>query len=195
MDELIRLLGVAIDSLRAIFVVVLLVSAVGAAVAWAERTRRVNAFGGEARFARRVMDPLIAPVEKTGARFGVTHANAPWWWLIALLVGGALAIGLLGFLRSELAAIYYASRNGPRGVIRFLVGTAFSILQVSIIVRVVMTWVGGQYSKLGRIVWLLTEWLMAPIRRVLPTFRGIDFSPIVAWFAIGLVQALVMGAF
>lgn len=194
MDEIIRLLGVAIDVLRTVFTVVLIVCAVGAAAAWAERTRRVNAFGPVAKFARRVMDPLIRPLAPRVAQLGGSHVSAPWWWLFAVLVGGALLIGTLGFVRGELAAAYYATAAGPRGVLRFIVGWAFTLLQLAVLIRVVMSWIGGTYTKFGRFIFAMTEWLLAPLRRVLPTIGMVDISPIVAWFALGLLQSLVMRA-
>ncbi len=192
MDELLRLFGVLIDGLRLVFTFVLAAAALGAAAAFAERARYVNAFGSVARFARRVMDPLITPVERRAVRFGGTHSSAPLWWFLALLVGGALILGVLGFVRQEIAGIYYASRGGPRGLLRLAVSWTFTVLQLAIIARVVMSWVGGTYSRFGRLAVGMTEWLIGPLRRVLPTFGAIDISPLVAWFGLALVQALVM---
>lgn len=194
MDEVIRLLGVTMDILRSVFSVVLGICAVGAAIAWAERTRRVNAFGPLARFARNVMDPLIRPLGPRVAQLGGSTASAPWWWLLAVLVAGALLIGVIGFVRGELAGIYYASRGGPRGMLRFVVGWAFTLLQLAVLVRVVMSWVGGTYTKFGRLIFAMTEWMLAPLRRVLPVIGSVDISPIVAWFALGFLQSLVMRA-
>lgn len=194
MDELIRLLGVVIDVLRSLFTVILIVCAAGAAAAWAERTRRVNAFGPVAKFARNVMDPLIRPLGPRVAQLGGSNASAPWWWLLAVLVFGALLIGIVGFVRAELAGIYYASRGGARGMLRFVVGWAFTLLQLAVLARVVMSWVGGTYTKFGRLIFAMTEWMLAPLRRVLPVIGSVDISPIVAWFALGFLQSLVMRA-
>lgn len=194
MEEVIRLLGVAIDTLRTVFSVVLIVCAVGATLAWAERSRRLNAFGGVARFVRAMMDPLIKPLEGRVVRMGGSHVSAPWWWLIAVLIGGALFIGVLGFVRGELATVYFASQGGARGMLRLVVAYAFTVLQLAVLVRVVISWVGGHYSWIGRVSHAMTEWFLGPLRRVLPVMGSIDISPIVAWFAIGLVQGLVLKA-
>lgn len=194
MDELIRVLGVVIDALRAAFSVLLVICAAGAAAAWAERTRRVNAFGPVAKFARRVMDPLIRPIAPRVAQLGGSHASAPWWWLFAVLVIGALSIGVIGFVRNELAGVYYATQAGPRGMLRFVVGWAFTLLQLAVFIRVVMSWVGGIYTKFGRLIFVMTEWMLAPLRRVLPVIGSVDISPIVAWFALGILSSLVMRA-
>jgi YggT family protein len=194
MDETIRLLGVAMDAVRTLFSVVLVAGAAGAAAAWAERTRRVDAFGGVARFARQVMDPLIAPFEGRIVQIGGSRTSAPWWWLFAILVAGALLIGVLAFVRGELAGIYYASRGGVRGLLRFAIGWGFTVLQLAVLARVILSWVGGTYTKFGRLVWWLTEWMLEPLRRVLPTIGMVDISPLVAWFALGFLQGLVLRA-
>ena len=64
---------------------------------------------------------------------------------------------------------------------------------------VLMSWArptpGSPVASVQRVLWQLTEPVLAPIRRVLPGMRvgggSIDFSPIVAFFAIVLLQGIV----
>ncbi|WP_233120079.1 YggT family protein [Rappaport israeli] len=35
------------------------------------------------------------------------------------------------------------------------------------------------------------EWLLAPIRRLIPSFGGLDFSPIAALFLLNLIRRLL----
>ncbi len=75
-------------------------------------------------------------------------------------------------------------------VINFLF-TAYNFI---IFIRVVMSWVRvDPYNPLVRIVYQLTEPVLAPLRRVIPPAAGLDFSPIVAFFLIELLRRLVMG--
>ena len=39
---------------------------------------------------------------------------------------------------------------------------------------------------------LLTDWIIEPIRRILPPFGMIDFSPVVAWLALSIVRSFVL---
>lgn len=194
MPELIRALNVSIEWLRSGFSIALLVAAGFATLAWAARTRRLNPFGAPSRFSRQVIEPMIAPVERRVARFGGSHTSAPWWALLAFLVLGALLLGVLGFLRDVLVSTYYASSQGPRGIIRLVVSAVFAVLQLALIVRVVISWVGGSYSRIGRLAHSLTEWFLAPLRRVLPSIGMIDISPLVAYFVLILVRGFVLGA-
>lgn len=194
MRQTIQALDAVILFLRNGFGLVLLVAAGLATLAWAVRTRRVQPFGTLGKIARSVCDPLIAPVERRIARFGGSQAMAPWWALLALLVLGALGVGILEFLRDALVASYYASSQGPRGLIRLVVSSGISLLQLALIVRVIISWVGGTYSMIGRIAIALTEWMLAPLRRVLPRVGMVDLSPLVAYFALMILRGLLLGA-
>lgn len=191
MGDFIVVLNGVIGWLRIGFSVVLIIAAGLATLAWAERTRRINAFGAPARFARK-LDPMIAPVERRAVRFGVTHANAPWWALLALLLVGAAFLGLLGYLRDTLVGIYSAATEGPRGILRLVVASVFMVLQLALIVRVVLSWIGGTYSRIGQLTVTLTEWFLAPLRRVLPTIGMIDLAPLVAYFALSLLRGVAL---
>lgn len=193
MPELIRGLTLGIEWLRSGFSVALLVAAGLATLAWAARTRRLNPFGAASRFSRQVIEPMIAPVERRLVRFGGSHSSAPWWALLAFLVLGALLLGVLGFLRDVLVSTYYASSQGPSGLVRLAVSAVFAILQLALIVRVVISWVGGTYSRIGRLAHTLTEWFLGPLRRVLPSVGMIDISPLVAYFALMLVRGFLLG--
>lgn len=180
--------------LRIGLALVLAVAAALALTAWLERTRRVNTFGALGRFARRVLDPALAPVDRLVARAGSRRTSAPWWGLFAVLVLGAVLIGLVDFLADLLSVAHNASSQGPRGVIRLVVSWGFGLLQLAIMVRVLTSWIGGAYSWVGRTAFTLTEWLLAPLRRLLPPMGMMDLSPIVGYFAIVLLRAAILGA-
>ncbi|HRN52700.1 MAG TPA: YggT family protein, partial [Gemmatimonadaceae bacterium] len=128
------------------------------------------------------------------ARFGQPRTRAPWWGALGVLLIGALLLGVMDFVRNTLSDIYYASSQGPRSGVLLLVGWTFAILQLAVMVRVITSWVGGQYSRVGRVAMLLTEWFLAPLRRALPRFGMVDLSPLVAWFALSLLRGIVLGA-
>jgi YggT family protein len=46
-----------------------------------------------------------------------------------------------------------------------------------------------------RLIWQLTEPVMAPIRKVVPPMGGMDFSPIVIFIGIQLIQNLLITSF
>lgn len=161
---------------------------------WAVRTRRISPFSGVARFTRRVVDPFITPMERRIVRAGGMPASAPWWTLVAAVLGGLAVLALLTFVRGTLADLHYSVAAGGRGLLVLLVSWTFTVLQLAILVRVITSWVGGAHSGIGRLATRLTEWLLRPLRQVIPALGGIDITPILAWFLLNLLQGLVIGA-
>ena len=78
------------------------------------------------------------------------------------------------------------------------VGVLFNILDWLIIGRVILSWVRPNPSnrtlrELIKFVYQVTEPILAPIRRLLPTGNiGIDFSPIVAIFALSIIRSFIV---
>lgn len=194
MADLILRLHFLQTPLRIGIAIALALAAVLALVSWLERTRRTNAFGALSRFARDVLDPLLAPVDRIVARAGGRRISTPWWGVFVVLLAGAVLLGLLDFTRDVLSFAYYASSQGPRAVLRLAVGWSFGFLQLAIMVRVVTSWIGGAYSWVGRAAFRLTEWFLRPLRRVLPPVGMMDLSPIVGYFALWLLSGIVMRA-
>ena len=74
-----------------------------------------------------------------------------------------------------------------------LVNIIFEVLTWLIIARCVLSFVRhNPHQPLIRFVYDVTEPIMDPFRRLMPSTSGIDFSPIIAVLAITLVQKLVI---
>lgn len=91
--------------------------------------------------------------------------------------------------------VLWALLGGAVGVLWILWMALFGLLRVAIgavmvllIIHAVMSWVQARSPMLG-IVERLAEPLLRPVRRVLPTLGGIDFSPLVL---IVLLQVALM---
>jgi len=67
-------------------------------------------------------------------------------------------------------------------------------LTLAIFVRVILSWIPNVRLPfgLGEFVWNVSEPILAPIRRAMPFFGGIDFSPFVALIAIQLVSSVLL---
>lgn len=190
----IQALSSVIAVLRPVIFGAAAVTALAATATWAVRTRRVGAFSAFARFTRRGIDPLFLPAEKRVTRLGGKPAQAPWWTLGAVVVGGLVLLALLEFLRQQLMLLMASTYAGPTGIMQLVISWGLMLLKVAIMARVIASWVGGnRYSRWWGWSFTLTEWFLAPLRRVLPTFGPIDLSPLVAYFALGALQWLVMG--
>ncbi len=74
-----------------------------------------------------------------------------------------------------------------------LINVLFSALNLAILARVILSWVRADpYNPLVRILYQITEPILAPFRRVIPPTAGLDFSPIVAFFVLEVLRRLLI---
>lgn len=74
-----------------------------------------------------------------------------------------------------------------------LINITFTLLNLAILARVLVSWVNpNPYHPAMQILYQITEPILAPIRRYLPSTGMIDFSPLVAIILLGLVQRLLL---
>lgn len=186
-------MGVIAQGVRALAVVALAFSSVVALTYYLVRSRRIGPFGAWPRGVRRVADPILAPIERQLSRAGRNPQDAPLWLFGFTVAGGLVLIALTDWLSGFAERARIAAGSGAGGMAAFVLNGVFTVLIAALIVRVVASWFGiGAYNKHFRPVILLTEWLVAPIRRVLPPGGMIDFSPMVAWLVLVLGRGLLL---
>jgi len=71
-----------------------------------------------------------------------------------------------------------------------------SLVELLIVARVVLSWVASPASRnpVVQLIRSATDPILLPIRSILPRTGMFDLSPMVALFAIYLLQGLVAGA-
>jgi YggT family protein len=159
---------------------------------WALREGKLAPSNPLAKIMRQAGDPFVQPMARRVARMGGNPQDAPFWLLAAVVLGGLLVITATGWLLDTVAYIEYASRNGPRVWFRLLIDLAYFLLVAALVVRVAASWLG--LSRQGRMVgaaYRLTDWIVLPIRRLLPAMGPFDLSPIVAWLFLMIVRVLL----
>jgi YggT family protein len=194
LEIVIGVFDIVLAALRPAVFVTGVLTAVASLGSWAVRTRRVPPFSPVARFIRERVDPwMVAPMEKRLLRAGGTPYAAPWWSLAAVVVGGLVLISVVGFVRNQLAILAYASQSGD--FLSLLVRWSFGILQIALFARVISSWVGGSpYSKWWRWSYVITEPILAPLRRVVPTIGMLDVTVLVAYFGLQLLESVILRA-
>lgn len=79
--------------------------------------------------------------------------------------------------------------------LRWVAGVLNLLIQLYVLLllaRIILEWIQVTYAHpLMRFLWDITEPLLAPVRRRLPTFAGLDFSPLVVVLFLSVVQALL----
>jgi YggT family protein len=178
---------------RVVVIVALAYASVVALTHWAVRSRKLTPFGAWPRFIRRVSDPVLQPLERRILRAGGNPQDAPLWLVGIVIVGGLLLLSLIQWLVGFTVTLGVLVQSGPRTWARFLVSGLFTLLMAALIVRVIASWFGlSPYRPWMRPVMLLTDWIIEPIRRILPPFGMIDFSPLVAWLVLSVVRGFVL---
>ena len=186
-------IDVGVQVLKTVLLALAIVLGVICVMDWAVRTRKISPFNAVARFFRSSVDPFIAPIERKVLRAGGTPASAPLWALVAVVIGGIIIISVLDFIRAEVVRAMYFSNQGSAGIFRLLVSWTFSILKIALLVRVVSSWLPvSPYSKWISWSFRLTEPILAPLRRIVPTLGAFDITPIVAYFLLGLIQSFLL---
>lgn len=195
MDVMLSGIGAFALVLRAALLAGAVVIAAVATVDWAVRTRRINPFNGVARFMRARIDPRLAGIERQVVRTGGRPSSTPWWALIAYVVLALLVIAAVDFVLSLIASVIIAINGGVAGVLFLLVHWTFGFLILALMVRVLCSWL----PRLAASRWTswsygATEWMLRPLRSVLPPFGPMDVSPLVAYLALWLLQSVVESA-
>ena len=188
------LLGLAKFSagVRTVLLVAGIVVAAIAAADWAARTRRISPFSALARFLRGSVDPRIAGIERQVVRAGGHPSATPMWALVAFVVVAALVIAAIDMIARAGFEIMFAMAEGGAGILYLLVRWTFAVLQVALMVRVLSSWFpAAAHSRWLRWSHAATEWMLRPLRRVIPSFGSVDITPIVAYFLLQLVAWLV----
>lgn len=183
--------GLALVShlVRTLVFVVVAVLGVVLLIDWLARTRRLNPFHPLARGVRRVVDPLILPVERRIVRAGGLPSSAPIWALVGAVVLGIVIVSGVNWLLGSIITLWFAATSGPMGLFVLLVRLTFGILRLALIVVVVISWLPiSPFSPWVRWAFSLTEPILRPLRQIVPTLGAFDITPIVAYFVLGILE-------
>jgi len=67
------------------------------------------------------------------------------------------------------------------------------LLSLAILVRVLLSWIPiDRNGRFAEIILQITEPVVGPIRKVLPTLGGLDFSPMIAMILLEMVRTVVI---
>lgn len=160
---------------------------------WLVRTRHISPFGVLGRTLRSVTDPIVRPVERRLVRMGGNPTHAGGWLVVITAVAGIVLLSLAGWLVGTFQATRAAASGGPRGTFVLIVDLSYRILFAALIVRVIAAWFGMfRYSRWVRPAYILTDWIVEPIRRVVPPLGAVDLSPLVAMIALSILRQILL---
>jgi YggT family protein len=156
----------------------------------------VNPFTWAAITVRRLSDPLINPVRRAIVGFGVQAKYAPLVTILLVILVGYFVIMLTTSVLDTVTGVLYAATAGKAGAIVAIIGYVIygllALYSLLIFIRIIFSW--GMVSQRHRVMRFLvnvTDPLLVPLRRMVPTVGMFDISPIVAFIIIWLFQAAV----
>lgn len=146
---------------------------------------RANFYNPVCQFLYKATNPVLMPLRKV----------IPAWR--NLDVAAVLLAWLLSAIKLVLLYALAGQRLGLAGLVPMaladLVDFVLMLYLGLILVRVLLSFISVERSNpIVPLVFQLTEPVLAPLRKRLPSLGGIDFSPMLAWLAIMLARVLVV---
>lgn len=75
----------------------------------------------------------------------------------------------------------------------YLIVILARVLNVAILIRVFLSWVPiNPRSRFAQFIYEMTEPIMGPIRRLIPSIGGLDLSPIIALLLISVAERVLL---
>ena len=145
---------------------------------------RVNFYNPLSQLIVKLTNPLLTPLRGALPATG----RIDWAvWVLAVLLQSLILMGIAWIAGERWAMPGFATFLlwGLIGVIALLVNLYFFIL----IAMIVVSWIApGSRHPAIELIWQISEPVMAPFRSLLPNMGGIDFSPILVFIGINVVQ-------
>jgi YggT family protein len=164
-----------------------------ACASWLVRTRRVSPFGVVGRVLRAATDPVLRPVEARLVRSGGNPVHAGWWLVVGVAAAGVLLLAAWNWLEGLAYGAAAAFSGGPRAAAALGIVLAYKIVVAALVVRVLASWFGyHRYTRWLAPAYALTDWVVEPIRRVLPPLGALDWSPLAAWLVLYVLERILL---
>jgi len=146
---------------------------------------RADFYNPISQFIVKITNPLVVPLRKIVRGYGSVDFASLLLALILQIVGIA-AVFLLSL--GGIPAPSVLLMGGLLGIAALLVQIYFFALLAVII----LSWVAqGSHHPAIFILYQITEPVMAPVRKLLPPMGGLDFSPILVFVLINIVQIVL----
>lgn len=146
---------------------------------------RADFYNPLSQFIVKVTTPVLHPIRRVipGVK-GIDLSSLLLAWLLKSAELFLIAL-ILGLGANLLTALVWA--------IPALVSLTINIFLVAIIIQVILSWINpGGYNPAISLIYALTEPLLRPARRMLPTTGGLDFSPMLIIIGLILLKMLLL---
>ena len=175
MNALNEILGYLVQTLLSLYLLAMLLRFVLQLV-------RADFYNPICQFLVKITNPLVIPLRKVIPGFGGLDMAS---LLLALLLQLAGIVALLLINGLGLPNVLLLLAWSALGIIALLVNIYFFAL----LAMIILSWVApGSNHPAIYLLFQITEPVMAPFRKALPAMGGMDFSPILLFILINIIQ-------
>jgi YggT family protein len=154
----------------------------------------MNPFSRTAITVRQFSDPLLTPVRRILMSYGLEQKLAPFVTILITILIGWLLLELVGSIvftaRGVVTSLQRAALVSLIGYILFGVLAVYSFM---IVARIVLSWGMTYGNRVMRFLFRVTEPILGPFRRLIPTLGMFDISPIIVLLILQLFQRAIAG--
>lgn len=146
---------------------------------------RADFYNPLSQFIVKITTPVLHPMRRIipGVK-GIDLSSLLLAWILKSLELFLIALAL-GLGANPLAALIWS--------IPALVSLTINIFLVALIIQVILSWVNpGGYNPAAALIHALTEPILRPARRMIPTTGGLDFSPMLVIIGLVLLKMLLL---
>ncbi|SEI47643.1 YggT family protein [Allopseudospirillum japonicum] len=135
----------------------------------------------------KVTNPLVRPLQGILRPMGRFDLATLILALVVKLVAMLILLSMAGYGMAPIPNMLF-------GALGALVSVILDIYFFALIISIILSWIAPNANHPGALlVYQLTEPVMAPIRRVLPSLGGLDLSPIFLFLGISILEMLLIG--
>ena len=155
----------------------------------------LNPFSWSSLNIRRLTDPFIAPVRRALMRFGVDPKYSPLVLILVTILLGWFALQLLSGLANTIAGILFGLTSGALvPLIGYVLYGLVTVYIMLVFIRIIFSYGPVGYgNRFTRFLINVTEPLLGPLRRMVPTVGMFDISPLVAFIILWILQVAIAG--
>lgn len=156
-----------------------------------------NPFGAIGRFAfklKKATDGLVHPFVSLLARLRINTKIAPLLTVLSACVIGFFFLDLVSKVFVAIDGVTEAAMQfSIVRVVGSLLSGFLSIYSLLIVIRIVFSWVMSYGNPLLKFLIRVTEPILGPFRRIIPTIGMFDLSPLIVLLLISFLQSAVAG--
>jgi YggT family protein len=154
----------------------------------------LNPFSWLALTVRRWSDPLVNPVRSKLVGFGFNQKFAPLVTILIAVLLGWLTLKLIDNVLGTIALIILSVMSGsPVSLIGSILFGVLALMSLFIMARIIFSWTTNYTNPIMRFLFVVTEPLLGPFRRLIPTVGMFDISPMIVLLLLQLLQEAVRG--